>query len=228
MVVTAAVLVAAGLTTTVLLTRSGGTQAASPPPGQRLTPTTARAPAFPYVPLYPFGSRADVAEWQESYRNGGHDPWHLDAGLTALSFTQGYLGYAGVDKVVGVVASPGDDRVSVGYADPNGRSVVAAVLHLVRFGSGTDAPWEVVGTRDTVLTLTTPAYGAVVRSPMTVGGSVTGVDENLRVQVRQLDEGGPVGQSGGVPAGGDRAPWTTRVSFAPAHHGVLTVAVATG
>lgn len=256
--VSVAVLLAGGITAVVLLTRPGGSQAggststqpptpstsapASPTtptqpattsPTQpsttpTTTPTTTPPAAFPYQPLYPFGSLAEVTAWQESFRSGGHQPWHLNADLTALSFTQGYLGYTNVDKVVGIVATARDDMVSVGFDNPNGQPVVAATLHLVRFGTGSDAPWEVVGTHDTTLTLTKPAYGTLVRSPVTVGGLVTGVDENLRVQVRELDRDGAIGQSAGVPAGGDRTPWTTKVSFTAVHHGALTIAVATG
>jgi hypothetical protein len=35
---------------------------------------------------------ADAGAWQQSYRAGGHQPWHLDARLTALSFASGFLG----------------------------------------------------------------------------------------------------------------------------------------
>lgn len=96
-------------------------------------------------------------------------------------------------------------RVTVGFDNPNGQPVSSAVLHLVRFGSGTDTPWEVVGTQDTTLTLTTPAYGVTVRSSVTVGGLITGVDESLRVQIRQLGLSAPIATTGGVPACGDKA-----------------------
>jgi hypothetical protein len=59
-------------------------------------------------------------------------------------------------------------------------------VHHVRFGPQSDAPWEVVGSDDTTFTVETPAYGALVTSPVTVAGRITGVDENVRVAVRQL------------------------------------------
>jgi hypothetical protein len=254
--VSVAVVVAGGLTAVVLLARSGGagTPAAAPTsapavsgPGTTL-PTTAPGttapgpttpgmttpkptptiPAFAYQPLWPFASQAEAAAWQEGFRSGGHQPWHLDAGLTALAFTQGYLGYTNVDKAIKVVASGREDWVSVGFDNPNGQPVVSAVLHLVRFGADADAPWEVVGTQDTTLTLTTPAYGSTVRSPVTVGGLVSGVDENLRVQIRQLNRPAPLAAPSGVPAGGNRTPWSVQVPFPATAHGVLTIAVATG
>lgn len=252
--VTVVVVVAATLTGGLLLTRSGGgdrnttvppatqptsTRVAVPttstggPPGPTsatmtpgTTPTT--QPAFSYMMLWPFASASEASEWQQSYRGGGHQPWHLGADLTALSFTQHYLGYVNVDKVIAIASAGREDWVTVGFDNPNHQPVISAVLHLARVGTDSDAPWEVVGTRDTTLSLTTPAYGSTVRSPVTVGGRITGVDESLRVQVRQLASDDVVGQVGGVPAGGDNSPWTATVPYVAPTHGVLTIAVSTG
>jgi hypothetical protein len=181
-----------------------------------------------YQLLWPFAGQAQAAEWQRSYRSGGHQPWHLDPGTTALGFTQGYLGYAGIDRVVRRAVGGREAKVAVGYRLPDGRLATAAVVHLIRLGSGGDAPWEVVGTLDTSLSLTTPPYRSVVSSPMTVGGRITGVDESLTIQVRTLDHAAPVGQVGGIPAGGQDTPWSARVPLRAPAGTVLTVAVATG
>ncbi|MFX0577785.1 hypothetical protein [Nocardia nepalensis] len=107
-------------------------------------------------------------------------------------------------------------------------AATAAVLHLVRIGTGANKPWEVVGTQNSTLTLTIPGYESLVGSPVTVGGRITGVDESLRVQIRRLDRARPVGEVSGIPAGGADTPWTTTVPFAVTCPGTLTVAVATG
>jgi hypothetical protein len=181
-----------------------------------------------YLPLWPFATGQQVRTWEASYRSGGHQPWHLSAQQTALSFTQGYLGYTEVNRVVRSTVGTVDARVTVGYPIPEGsRLATAAVIHLVRFGSGRHAPWEVVGTDDTTLSLTIPAYGAHVSTRMTVGGRITGVDEFIRVQVRQLSSASPVGVAPGVPAGGQNQPWSTTVST-HGPRGVLTIAAATG
>ncbi len=203
----------------------------SPAPSGADSPATdsGRPAAWPgYQPLWPFAGLADAAAWQESHRSGGHQPWHLDPESTALSFTRGYLGYTGVDRVVRGTVTGREAEVAVGYRLPNGRLATAAVVHLVRLGSGSDAPWEVVGTRDTTLSVTAPAYGAAVSSPMTVGGRITGVDESLSVQVRTLGQPAPVGRVGGIPAGGQNMPWSVHVPFRAPGGAVLTVAVATG
>jgi hypothetical protein len=184
-------------------------------------------PVFGFSPLWPFAGPAAAATWQESYRAGGHQPWHLDPAATALSFTRDYLGYREVDEVVSRRVAGTEAWIGVGYTPQPGLTSTAAVVHLARIGAGGDAPWEVVGTRDTSLSLTTPAYGATVFSPLAVGGRVSGADESLVTQVRAL--GRPVlARSAGVPAGGERRPWSTSLAFSAPRGSVLTVAVATG
>lgn len=240
----ATVVVVAGVVAAVLLRSDKSQQSASSPslapttapsagasvPSQSTVPpgsSVAPVPGFAYQPLWPFTGTADAAAWQQSYRSGGHQPWHLDAGATAQSFTQNYLGYADLNLVTSSTVQGGQAWIGVGYTVPNGSAATAAVIHLAKLGSGSDAPWEVVGTRDTTLTLTQPAYGSTVTSPVTVGGRITGVDENLKVQVRQL-ENGQVGQSDDVPAGGQNAPWSVPVPFTAPAGDVLTIAVSTG
>jgi N-acetylneuraminic acid mutarotase len=228
-----AVVVAVAAILVLVLRRSDNRQPGAGPSGSltgqpSTAPSTVPSPgAFGYQPLWPFAGAADASAWQQAYRAGGHQPWHLDARLTALSFASGFLGYMTIDRVAAQTYSGGQTWVTVGYADPNGGTAPAAVVHLVRIGVGADAPWEVVGTRDTTLTLTRPDYGATVASPVTVGGQITGVDESLRVQVRAL--GTPVlGQVTGIPAGGQGSPWSAQVPFTARAGTVLTIAVSTG
>ncbi|HEY5031465.1 MAG TPA: hypothetical protein VIJ54_03235 [Actinomycetes bacterium] len=186
------------------------------------------APAFAFAPLWPFSGVAAAATWQVAYRTSGVAAWHLDAATTAVSFTRDYLGYTEIDRVIGTPTLAGREAwVPVGAPPVEGQPRAAAVLHLVRIGAGTDAPWEVVGSEDTTLTLTIPRYYALVRSPVTVGGRITGVDESLRVQLRSLS-GGRVGTAPNLPAGGTSTPWSVRATFDAPAGSVLTVAVSTG
>jgi hypothetical protein len=201
--------------------------------GPRTTGSTAvsgpKSSIAPYQPLWPFRTLAEAQAWEASNRSGGHQPWHLDAGQTSLSFTGGYLGYTEINTVIAQKVDGKGAHVSVGFLNPNGQPSTAAVIHLVRFGTDPDAPWEVVGTDDTPsFALTAPPYGSSASSPLTVGGTITGVDENIKVQVLGLSASGPLGASGGVPAGGTATPWRTTVSFTGASDPVLTVAAATG
>jgi hypothetical protein len=193
-----------------------------------VTTTTSPVAAFGYSPLWPFRTPAEAQAWQAAYRSGGQQPWHLDPGQTALSFTDGYLGFTAINKVVSQSVGATDAAIGVGFMTPNGVPSTAAVIHLVRLGAGPTAPWEVVGTNDTTFSMTLPGYGSLGSSPLTVGGTITGVDENISVVVRQPSSAGPLGQSCCLPAGGTNTPWRTTVSYQGATDPVLTVVAATG
>ena len=176
-----------------------------------------------YQPLWPFGGEREAANWQRRYRVSGLQPWRLSADQTALAFDR-YLGFDRVDRVVGRTVGVGEARIAMG----TGSGTAAAIIHLVRLGTGPDAPWEVVGTDDRGLTVTVPAYGAAVASPVTVSGRVAGAVERVRVQVRQRSAAAPIGASCCVAAGADHARWSATVSFRGAIDPVLTVVASTG
>lgn len=191
------------------------------------TTTTAEAPReFAYQPLWPFADAGEAAAWQDSYRTSGAQPWHLDAEETAVAFTTGYLGFAEIDQALSSDVDGDEAWVTVGYTVGQSDPGPAADVHLARIGTGDDAPWEVVGTRDTTLTLTEPRYGATISTPVTVGGRITGVDESIRVQVRQLS--GVLGESCCPAAGGENTPWTATVPYAGASGAALTIVASTG
>ncbi|GAA1676715.1 hypothetical protein GCM10009745_20010 [Kribbella yunnanensis] len=202
------------------------------PPTASATPTpTTSVPArrvFRYQPAWPFTSEARAAEWQRSYRSGGHQPWHLDAAETALAFTQGFLGFKDITLITSRSIRGDEAHVGVGFQIDTGRKFTAAVVHLARIGQGKDAPWEVVGTRDSDLSLTSPRYGATAGSPLTAGGRITGVDEAIRIEVRQASTAKPLGTLCCVAAGGERTPWSGRVSYRGATDPVLVVVASAG
>jgi hypothetical protein len=181
--------------------------------------------SFDHQPLFPFATAAEAEAWRTD--SGGSQPWHADAEATALAFA-GWLGFAEIDQVTSRDIRAGEAWVGVGWQTPDGVLGTAAVIHLLRFGPAADAPWEVVGTRDTTLTLETPRYGSPASSPLTVGGHITGVDESLRVQVRQLSSEAALGESCCVPAGGEGSPWSATVSYTGATDAALTVVVSSG
>lgn len=209
---------------------AGSTPATAP--RAKSSPSTARPstrpPAtFGYLPLYPFRSGHDASNWQASYAAGGAQPWHLDPGQTALSFA-GFLGYSNVNQVIATHLDTSGAHVNVGFLNPNGQPVISAVVHLVRYGSGATAPWEVVGTDDTSFSTTTPSYGSIATSRVTVGGRITGVDENIKVQMLQLSSASPLGQFCCLPAGGSASPWQVSLSYQGATDAVATIAASTG
>jgi hypothetical protein len=192
-----------------------GSGVASPTGTARPTPTPTGLPAG-YLALWPL---------DETGQNRGGLPAGTDAAGTALAFTRQYLGFTEIDTVTSSRFDEQGAHIGVGYRDPAGQLRTAAVLHLLQDGPAGGSRWEVVGSGDTTLTLEQPSYGSAVSSPMTVGGRITGVDENIRVTVRSLTRG-VVGSAPGLPAGGQSTPWHTGVSFTGT--GVLTIVAVTG
>jgi hypothetical protein len=192
------------------------------------TPSTTVPRASDNEPMWPFRTTQEAADWQASYRAGGHQPWHLSPSETALSFAKDYLGYGDIDTATTSVTDARGAHVGVGYDLPNGDKHTAAIIHLFQMGSGSDRPWEVAGTNDGTFSLTTPVYGSVAASPIGVGGKITGVDENIKVVVHEPSSPSPVGTFCCLPAGGDNSDWHATVFYDGAHDPVLTIAASTG
>lgn len=195
----------------------------APPSGS----TTVSPPPRPELdgaePLWPFASAAEAYQWESVDGPNGHSPWHADAKMTALSFATGYLHFHDITEVTSSDIQGTQADIGVGYDLPSGDKHTASVVHLARYGDE-NAPWEVVAASASDFSISEPASGVDVTSPMTVGGRITGVDDNITVAVRTLD--GQVDKIAPVPAGGQGAPWTVTVPFS--EQGVLTVVASTG
>lgn len=179
-----------------------------------------------YQPLWPFANYTQATEWLAVHRAQGSQPWHSDAGDTALAFTRGCLQFTEITMVTSSRTDAQGAHVGVGYRNPNGIAVTAAVLHLVRYGTAPDSGWEVVGSDDTTFSLEQPAYGSTVSSPVVVGGHITGVDEAIRLAVRSQDGSLVSSATPSIPAGGDNQPWHGTVSFTGT--GVQIIVASTG
>lgn len=197
--------------------------------GSTAADPTSTSDGFAFQPLWPFGSQGEADSWLKDGAPAGQSPWHADAKATALSFARNYLGFAEIDHTTTVDEQPGEAWIGVGYSLPEVDSATVATIHLARFGPRPDAPWEVVGTRDAILTLDTPTYGSTVGSVIDAGGTITGVDESLHLQVRQLAQPDALGDHCCVPAGGEARPWSARVTMTtPPQPGTVTLVVSTG
>jgi len=201
----------------------------SPAPFSSPSVSSPASTAFRFQPLWPFASVTDAAAWQREAAPNGSQPWRLDPAATALTFASTHLGYAEMNRVTSRQIVGDEAWIGVAGSPPEGRTMSAGVLHLARIGVGPTAerPWEVVGSRDTTLTLTTPRYGSVVGTTVTIGGQITGVDESLVVQIR--DRGGKLlARVQGIPAGGEKTPWQVTLTVPRGSSGLVTVAVSTG
>lgn len=204
--------------------------AASDTPSTSESPSASANPShgpyvFAYPAMWPFRSQEEATAWHSDM---SHQPWHLDAAASALSFAKDYLGYTDINRVTSSKVAGSDARIGVGYVTTGTNTATSAVVHLVRFGAEADAPWEVVGTDDTTLTLDLPGYGTAVGSPTPVGGLVTGVDENLKITVHQVSSSNPIGTFCCIATGGEKTPWHATLSYGGVTDPVITIAVATG
>lgn len=205
---------------------TGGGLFAPPALADPVDTTTGPAPdGFTYQPLWPFASQDEADRW---LLDGSAAPWHADPKTTALRFAEDYLGFAEIDRTTAVTEHEDEAWVGVGYASPDGESATAATIHLARFGTAANAPWEVVGSIDEVLTLSTPQYGSTVGTAIEAGGTITGVDESLHLQVRQSTQENALGDYCCVPAGGESRPWSAKFSTLPPQPGALTLVVWAG
>lgn len=188
----------------------------------------ATADDFGYQPLWPFASQREADRWLSEGAAAGDAHWHSDPETTALLFTRDYLGFTEIDRVTAVNEHADEAWVGVGYALPNGEASTAATIHLARFGTLPEAPWEVVGSLDDELTLSTPPYGSTVGTLIDAGGTVSGVDESLHLQARQSSQPDALGAYCCVPAGGEGRPWSATFGISPPRPGALTLVVWTG
>jgi hypothetical protein len=203
-----------GLTSTPDAT--GSATATAPPP----VTTALTLPVG--LPVWPFADGAAALAAKATATAG--------PAATALRFTTVHLRFTDDNKTFGTELSKDKQQawVTVGYLNPDHRNSTAAVVHLARWSNS--GPWEVVGTRDSTLSLTKPSYGATAASPIHVGGQIVGVDENIRVAVHQPSIDAPLGVScctaaGSVPNPG---PWSASVKYTSSNAKVLTVVASTG
>jgi len=206
----------------------GGGGTVAPPVTPTPTAPSTTIPGAGFTMLWPDANAADASAAAAAVAEG-HSPWRMDSVQIAGQFASQYLGFTELDVTTSQDVQGDQAWIGVGSRDAaTGQTFTAAVIHLRRIG-GQFGIWEVVGTRDTDLTLESPAYGAAVASPITVGGLVTGVDESLRVAVHAVGAPGPVGQACCLPAGGQATPWHTTVAYRGVAAGrTLTVVVSTG
>lgn len=209
---------------TLVATSTPATSAASAPPTAAPSGTTGPISfSLGHLALWPFQSTREELDWQRAYASSGTDAWHLDADATATRFAAEYLGFTDMNAVTSRDDVAGTLQVGVGFGAPG--NATAAVITLER--TSTTGPWEATGATSSALSITSPAAGTTVDSNITVRGRITGVDENIKVTVRQ-QSATPVGQSCCQPAGGTAAPWSTSVALSGAQPGVVAIVASTG
>jgi hypothetical protein len=160
----------------------------------------------------------------------GNQPWHLDASQTAMAFAA-WLGYASVNTVIATTTNATGAHVTIGsQLNRVGTPVVCAVVHLVRWGTGADSSWEVIGTENsTVISLTSPAYGATVTSPVRVTGFIAPPEQTILVKVQSAPSQMPTGGYCCVSTRLPNTRWSATTVITASPGSILTIAAsATG
>ncbi len=202
---------------------------ASNPPTGPASPSPSGGPMSVGGTSYPIWPYTSLAQAQAAQRSGGGAAWHRDAAQTALRF-MGYLQAPEVDRVMAnekeTTTVGAGRKVTLGRKMADGTVAAVTVVHLVRLGSGTTAPYAVTVAGAYRLAITAPEIAAPVRSPLAVRGTITGVDESIRVEVRTPSAGTPI-SAPTAAMGGTGKPWQTSVSFTAPSSGTGTLVART-
>jgi hypothetical protein len=160
------------------------------------------APATAFTPaLWPFASHAQTEAWRQ---DPSRMPWAGSNLQVAQHFVTDYLRLTGVHVVQSCVSC---DVVSIVTA--GGQEV--ATMTLVREDDGSPRAYSVAGVRVARgFAVTSPAEGGSVSSPLTVRGTLTGVDENVSTDLL-TQSGRTIGHTS-APAGSG-APWSAQLSW---------------
>jgi hypothetical protein len=204
---------------------TAGPSSPAPTPGSSGGPAVVGRTAYT---VWPFTSLAQAQAWQKS--GTGSEAWHLDPRQTALRFLR-YLQAPEVDTAItneAETTSVGAGRkVTLGRKMADGTLRAVTVVHLVRLGTGSTAPYAVTRAAGAyTLKISSPGIAAPVRSPLTVTGTIDGVHQSIRVELRTPAGATPISAPAAGP-GSATTGWSTAVSFAARAGGVATLVART-
>ena len=176
-----------------------------------IPPTSAPAPQV--VGVWPFETEADAESWQKA-STGGQQPWHYDAGQTAVAFLA-FLKHPEINQVMSTSAQGSETAVTLGQHNPDsGRTTKVTTVLLKQVGTGSPRPWDVEEATASQFTIDQPTRFAQVNPPVTVSGHITGVDESIVLNLISPSTGGKLNPSTQpVAAGGQNTAWHERLNF---------------
>jgi len=214
----AAVLAGAGVAAAVLVNNSGNDSVGITPGGLNSSQPSASSTnepivlaPFPAQAIFPFTTISDEQGWQQDYNNGG-TTWQADPTQVATRWVQDYLDQPSVDHVISVADDNGDKLVTLGrvlQGEGNNLFPVTAV-HLTKY----DAAWIVTSASDpnNYMTISSPTPGSTIKTPVTVTGPGFGVDEGIRLDVRDATSATSYGTAN-ITVGNGIKEWSQGVNF---------------
>ena len=183
------------------------------------TPTTA-APSTTAPPTTAAPSTAPPAvDTTTAVFPSAGAPRYDDPVAAARAFAVDFVGFT--DPVVGAYRA-GDSRS--GEVEVRAKSTGPATTVIVR-RLGPDGSWWVIGAATDTVTVTSPAAGEVIASPVAVTGSALAWEGNVQGEIRQDGTRAPLG-TGVFTGGGDvMRPFSGAISFTtPSRpHGALVL-----
>ena len=211
-----AALAVIGIGTAVFVNNSGDDKVTvggnpSPEPTDTAPTVPVVAPDFPNLAIFPFTTATAEQGWEQDYANGGTQ-WEADPAQVATHWVQNYLDQPSVDRVVDTTDDGEDKLVTLGrvlQAESHQLFKVTTV-RLTPFNKA----WIVVGASDPngLLSIDSPDPGGTVLTPVTVSGPAFGVDEVVKIDVRDATSETSYG-SNNANFGNGSPPWQVAVNF---------------
>ena len=214
----AAVLAGLGVGAAIFVNNSGddsvtvgqGGHQSSEPSQTASTEPIANTP-FPALGIFPFTSATAEQGWQQDYNNGG-TTWEADPTQVATRWVQDYLDQPSVDRVISTADDNGDKLVTLGRVlQGEGNNLFPVTV--VRL-SPYDKAWIVTGASDpnSYMSISTPAPGSTIITPVTVTGPGFGVDEVVQLDVRDATSDTSYGTAH-LTVGNGIKQWSQAVNF---------------
>jgi hypothetical protein len=170
----------------------GGTPSPAPTTVPTPTaPTTGVTTSASGTPVWPFTTDTQAADWKSSR------PWAGDPVQVTQHLLDDYL------KLPGHATTRVNDDAAAAIVEVSIGTRPVAQVRLVRVGRDTDRPWSVTGATSDNLSVTKPADGADVSSPIAISGRASDPDTSVHLRLmteRVLGEG--------YAMAGRELPWT--------------------
>ena len=212
-----AALAVIGIGAAVVIGNSGddkvvlGDSSPTPEPSENAITPPAVATDFPDQAIFPFTTATAEEGWEQDYANGG-TTWEADPTQVATHWVQDFLDQPSVDRVVDTSDDGNDKLVTLGRVlQAEGHQLFKVTT--VRLTPYKNA-WVVIGASDpnNFLSITSPDPGGTVVTPVTVSGPAFGVDEAVKLDVRDATSATSYG-SNNVSFGNGSPPWREAVNF---------------
>lgn len=214
-----AVLAAAGVGVAVLVSSSGNDKLSPAPPATspsaEPTESTPSVPVanepFPALAIFPFATATAEQGWEQDYASGGTQ-WEADPTQVAEHWVQDFLDQPDVDRVISTTDDGSDKLVTLGrILQAEGQNLFpVTVVHLTKYGKA----WIVTGATDprNFLSFSAPEPGSAVTTPVTVAGPAFGVEEAVKVDVRDATSNASYGSTT-VSFGNGTGQWQDAINF---------------